>query len=179
MSIRPGSSGLTRRYHARRSCITRSPPGWFARRVPRVRAGIGCGGTKPLYGVGQPSRDPTSAICGRVFGVRQTDRPPYLQWVVSVCPLCSSCRGSFDPKGVSMIRFSCPQCDKGLRTTDDAMAGTIVNCPACGHMVTIPEPEAEPSQSDHEEPKRPPLARRSGLALDPSQRGKLMARYWF
>jgi hypothetical protein len=53
-----------------------------------------------------------------------------------------------------VIRFLCPQCDKGLRA-DDSKAGTLAKCPACGHKVTIPDAEAEPPPPEDEEPEQP------------------------
>src|SRR5262249_10877765 len=52
-----------------------------------------------------------------------------------------------------MIRFTCLNCDKGLRA-DDSKAGSLVKCPACGHKLTIPNAEIEQPPED-EEPQRP------------------------
>jgi DNA-directed RNA polymerase subunit RPC12/RpoP len=53
-----------------------------------------------------------------------------------------------------VIRFTCSNCDKALRTDDDK-AGSSVKCPACGHKVTIAEAEAELPTPEDEEQERP------------------------
>jgi DNA-directed RNA polymerase subunit RPC12/RpoP len=52
-----------------------------------------------------------------------------------------------------MIRFTCPNCAKGLRA-DDSKAGSLVKCPACGHKLTIPDAEIE-QPPEEEVPERP------------------------
>src|SRR5581483_12179455 len=56
--------------------------------------------------------------------------------------------------GSPMIRFTCPQCGKVLRP-DDAKAGSPVECPACGHKLTIADTEAETPPLEDQEPERP------------------------
>src|SRR5688572_12791839 len=63
------------------------------------------------------------------------------------------------PGAWSMIRFACPKCDKGLRA-DDAKAGGLVACPACGHKFRIPEPVAEPEVVEEVEAEEEPSPRR-------------------
>jgi DNA-directed RNA polymerase subunit RPC12/RpoP len=53
-----------------------------------------------------------------------------------------------------MIRFTCPNCDKGLRA-DDSKAGSLVQCPSCEHKLTIPATETEPPFPEEEEPQQP------------------------
>ena len=40
--------------------------------------------------------------------------------------------------------FNCTTCHKNLRVSNEALLGQILNCPACGSMVQIPDQEPEP-----------------------------------
>jgi len=39
------------------------------------------------------------------------------------------------------VIFNCPKCDQEL-AVDSSGAGSEINCPACGQLMTIPEPES-------------------------------------
>lgn len=40
--------------------------------------------------------------------------------------------------------FNCTTCQKNLRVSNEALLGQILNCPACGSMVQIPDQQPEP-----------------------------------
>jgi len=40
--------------------------------------------------------------------------------------------------------FNCTTCQKNLRVSNEALVGQILNCPACGSMVQIPDQQPEP-----------------------------------
>jgi len=42
------------------------------------------------------------------------------------------------------LNFNCTTCHKNLRVSNEALLGQILNCPACGSMVQIPDQEPEP-----------------------------------
>lgn len=47
------------------------------------------------------------------------------------------------------VIFNCPKCDQEL-AVDSSGAGSNINCPSCGELITIPEPEAVvPRADDH------------------------------
>ncbi len=42
------------------------------------------------------------------------------------------------------VIFNCPKCEQEL-AVDSSGAGSEINCPSCGELITIPEPELVPS----------------------------------
>lgn len=49
-----------------------------------------------------------------------------------------------------MIRFTCPKCETGLKSSDDK-AGTKTTCPRCGERLRVPSPDEEPAEDQLEE----------------------------
>ncbi len=51
----------------------------------------------------------------------------------------------------AMPRFSCPNCDKSLKTSVDVPAGKKIKCPGCSHVFRLPEESeiAEPVAAVH------------------------------
>ena len=44
------------------------------------------------------------------------------------------------------ITFACANCRQSLEAPEE-MAGEAIDCPACGHSITIPSPAAPPTQA--------------------------------
>lgn len=49
-----------------------------------------------------------------------------------------------------MIRFTCPKCETGLKSSDDK-AGTKTTCPRCGERLRVPSPDDEPADEQLDE----------------------------
>jgi DNA-directed RNA polymerase subunit RPC12/RpoP len=51
------------------------------------------------------------------------------------------------------VIFNCPKCEQEL-AVDSTGAGSEINCPACGELIVIPEPESVVPRSGEGEPAR-------------------------
>src|SRR5947209_14487844 len=60
--------------------------------------------------------------------------------------------------------FNCPKCDQEL-AVDSMGSGTEINCPACGSLIVIPEPESPLSRLSGDNDAA--VARREGLPTNP------------
>jgi hypothetical protein len=60
------------------------------------------------------------------------------------------------------VIFNCPKCDQEL-AVDSSGAGSEINCPACGELITIPEPEVVSARPG----VPPPVAEAPRLAANP------------